>query len=49
MTLLRCKTYFSIDRWVRCGSVTGFVCVSMEFHKVGLEVIVEGVTYLSGL
>ncbi len=49
MTLLSCKIYFSVDWWVWCGSATGFVCVSMEFHKVGLEEIVEGAAYLSGL
>jgi hypothetical protein len=37
VSLLSCKTFFSVDWWVWCGSVTGFVCVSMEFHKLGLE------------
>ena len=45
MSLLSCKTFFSVDWWVWCVSVTGFVCVSMEFHKVDLEKNVEGVAY----
>ena len=49
MSLLSCKTFFSVDWWVWCGSVAGFVCVRMEFHKVNLEKNVEGVAYLSDL
>jgi hypothetical protein len=47
VSLWSCKTFFFVDWWVWCVSVTGFVCVSMEFHKVDLEKNVEGVAYLS--